>query len=335
MIELQIPKPNLYEKFGNPHRLVEFRVFSFNTCGAGCKNCFYKKSNNNYFDFQSVSRLAKDLSGHGYALETLYLLPTDVFENEFNYQVFNDPHFIELAQQFSYIGLATALNRDFDQNFLDSFFDKFPKNKIEMHVNLKEDLLLSKTYLTKLRSDVGKIKDRYSSKILLNLALNLGSAITSVDMEIIQMLVDELSDDGILELNFTFLFNESISKEAKTRMLSESYPVLRHFSDLFERNEVAYNSRTLLRKPSFVFKDEKIFLTPIIPFDEYAFVDDASFRLESPDFDSFLKTYERLEGLNQPILKECADCQMLSLCQGKHFFSLAQMLNLKCLKIVN
>ncbi len=334
MMLAQIPRPNLYKKFGDPHKLVEFRVFSFNSCSAGCKNCFYKKSDNHYYDFESVRKLAAELAAHDYSLETLYLLPTDVFENDFNYKVFEDPEFIKAANLFSYIGLATALSKGFDQKFLESFFRSFPGHKIEMHVNLKEDLLGSAEYLAKLRSDVRGIKALFGDQILLNLALNLGTPVLKEDMVTIDSLVEELSDDRILELNFTFLFNSQFPQARKTQMLLESYPVIQHFSDLFGKNEQSYNSRTLLRKPSFVFKDEKVFLTPIIPFDEYVFVDDAACRLTRPDFESFLESYSKLEALNTPIIPECDSCEMLSLCHGKHFFSMAHMLHLDCLKEV-
>jgi len=329
---VQIPVQHLYRKYGNPHRVVEFRIFSFNKCGAGCKNCFYQKTNNDFYDFKSAHQLAVELKKNEYCLETLYLLPTDVFENEFNYEVFNRGDFKALATQFNYIGLATALSKKPDYHFLHSFFDKYPHQGIEMHVNLKENLLFDKMYLAYLDSEVRQLKHTFKDKMILNLALNLGSSLEMSELEQIQRLVYDLSDDKILELNFTFMFNENIKLSEQSKMLQDSYPVLQYFSKAFSEVEQAYNERTLLRKPSFVFKNNSVYLTPIVPFDEYVFLNSDKYKLSDPSFESFLNVYSQSESQNLPIINDCESCDMFKLCYGKQFFSLAHEMKLSCVK---
>ena len=84
----RVPALNLYGKYGDPYYVAEFRLFSFNVCKSACKNCFYQKTKNNYVSFEKPLALAHDLIKNGYHLETLYMLPTDIFENDFNYKIF-------------------------------------------------------------------------------------------------------------------------------------------------------------------------------------------------------------------------------------------------------
>jgi hypothetical protein len=330
---MQTPAKNLYQKYGDPERVVEFRIFSFNNCGAGCRNCFYKKTNNNYYDFSSVHSMAAALRDKEYTLETCYLLPTDVFENDFNFKVFEDPSFVEVVSLFNFVGLATTLRNGFKADFFDRVLGMNDgKLKIELHVNLREDLIHDETYLNKLKEDLIGIKSRYGESILVNLALNLGTPLTREEHHEIQRLVVDFSDDKILEMNFTFMFNPAIPRQDKIRFLINSYPSIQFFSDEYAKTEMRFNKRTLLRKPSLVFKDEEIYLTPIIPFDEYIFLDDDFCKLKNADWISFLETYLAIESRNEPILSDCHTCSNLQYCQGKAFFSLAQTLKLPCFK---
>lgn len=328
------PEPNLYNKYGNPYRVAEFRVFSFNDCGAGCKNCFYLKSKNNYHNYKKVAQLAGELKTNGYVLESCYILPTDVFENEFNYQIFEDADFQNALSYFNFIGLATTLRNGFDQKVFDQLL-RFNKGslKIELHVNLREDLFSDESYLKQLEQNLVEIKKRYQDQILINLALNLGSKLSEQDHELLKGLVFSHSDDKILEMNFTFLFNPYMTKTQKMNLLKDSYPTMQYFTREYKKVEVEFTGRTLLRKPAFVFKDDKIFLTPIIPFDEFVFLDDKFCQLEEADFDSFLKAYQEIESRNLPILEECGGCENLSYCSGKNFFTVANELNLPCIKV--
>lgn len=328
------PEPNLYKKYGNPYRVAEFRVFSFNDCGAGCKNCFYLKTKNNYFDYKKVSQLALDLKANEYVLESCYILPTDVFENEFNYQIFDHEDFREALSHFNFIGLATTLRNGFEQKIFDhllSFNDG--KLKIELHVNLREDLFEQESYLVQLERNLIAIKAQYGDRILVNLALNLGSKLSSSDHELLKNLICKYSDDKILEMNFTFLFNPYMTKTQKMNLLKDSYPTMQYFTNEYKKTEVEFTGRTLLRKPAFVFKNDKIFLTPIIPFDEFVFLDEKFAQLEEANFDSFLKTYQQIENRNLPILEECSTCDHLPFCSGKNFFTVANELNLPCIKV--
>ncbi len=329
---MTIPAPNLYKKFGDPYKLVEFRVFSFNTCGAGCRNCFYQKTNNNFAQFKQVLDLANELESVGYKLETCYLQPTDVFENDFNYRIFEDESLVQVLNRFSYVGLATTLRHGFDGAFIQKLLSDFPHLKIEMHVNIIEENLTSVAYAEFLRKQFEDLKTLCGDRILINLALNTGTVFDDFQMMALKNLVQQLSHDRILELNFTFLFNKKMSKQKKSELMELSYPIIREFSREFGRNEQELNRRTLLRKPSFVFKDDQVFLSPILPFDEYVFIDESEYKLESPSFGSFLETYRRIEQKNKMLWPECEKCDNLEYCHGKGFFSVAQEFNLGCIK---
>lgn len=330
---MQTPERQLYKKYGDPYRVVEFRIFSFNSCGAGCKNCFYKKNDNNYNDFKSVLNFARELSSKEYTLETCYLLPTDVFENEFNFKIFEDPTFKEVLELFNFVGLATTLRNGFNRSFLDHILSFNESTlKIELHVNIREDLIDDPVYIRNLEKDLKELKFLYGSKILINLAINLGTKLSHSDHEELKRLIFHYSDDKILEMNFTFMFNPTFPKEEKIRLLVDSYPTIQYFTEEYRQTESDYTRRTLLRKPSIVFKDNKMYLSPILPFDEYVFLDDNFCRIQEPTWDSFLETYLAIESKNLPILPECSDCHNLEYCQGKAFFALAQTLTLPCIK---
>lgn len=329
---MSVPALNLYNKFGDPNKLVEFRIFSFNTCSAGCKNCFYRKTDNNYASFDLVKKLAHELKEKSYSLETCYLLPTDVFESEFNYKIFEDSELQETLRLFNYVGFASTLRNGFDELFLTKMLSDYPHLKIEMHVNLLEELIDDEFYRQDLTETIRSLKAIYGSRILINLALNTGTVFKASELESIRKMVEQLSDDKILELNFTFLFNQKLTQLKKTHLLQESFPIMHYFSDHFAKNEQAFNSRTLLRKPSFVFKDSKIFLSPIIPFDEYVFIESEDFRLKDADFSSFLEAYARIDMQNLPLWDQCLSCEQLPICQGKSYFSLAKYFNLPCIK---
>lgn len=330
---IQTPEKNLYGKYGNPYRVAEFRLFSFNNCSAGCKNCFYLKSNNNYDDFSKVHSLGLSLKENGYTLESCYLLPTDVFENEFNYQLFDDAGLVKALALFNFIGLASTLRN----GFVPEVFNKLlsfnnDSLKIELHVNLREDLLGESSYLNHLQGQLRLIKNQYGDKILINLALNLGSKLSEEDHEVLKHLIYHYSDDKILEMNFTFLFNPNMSRESKMSHMKASYPTIQYFTKEYAKVEKALTGRTLLRKPAFVFKDKKIFLTPIIPFDEFVFLDEKFCELSDASFESFLSAYSEIETRNLPILNECDSCQDLEFCSGKNFFTVARILELPCIK---
>lgn len=329
---MSVPELNLYKKYGDPRHLVEFRLFSFNNCSAGCKNCFYKKTDNNFSNFSQVNKLAEDLVKHGYSLETCYLLPTDVFESEFNYRIFSDESLIEALNRFNYVGFASTLRNGFDAKFLDSIYHSFPHLKIEMHVNLLEELIFDSDYREMLGMQIRKLKTLYGPKILINLAINTGTVFSHSELEIIKNFVEEMSDDKILELNFTFLFNRKMNMEVKTKLLKDSFQLMHYFSNEFEISEKAFNDRTLLRKPSFVFKDDQIYLSPIIPFDEYVFIESEKYRLSDATFYSFLEVHQNIQNENLPLWTECDNCDRLSVCYGKSFFSLANYYSLPCIK---
>lgn len=329
---MTVPLLNLYGKYGDPKKLVEFRLFSFNSCSAGCKNCFYRKTDNNFLDFAKVDQLAADLLSNEYALETVYLLPTDVFETEFNFRIFKDPHLKSVLKKFRYVGFASTLKNGFNRSFLDELLSEYSHLKIEMHVNLLEEQLFNEAYIAQLSTTIEQLKDLYQDRILINLAINSGTQFSKKELERITELVEKLSDDKILEINFTYLFNSKMSLDKKTTLMKDSYDLMGYFSKEFDKNEKAFNSRTLVRKPSFVFKDDRVYLSPIIPFDEYVFIDDKKFQLKQPTFQSFIEVYSQMEMDNLPLFEECETCDFLSVCHGKSFFSVAKYYNLPCIK---
>lgn len=326
----RLPAARLYEKYGNPYRLVEFRVFSFNRCGAGCANCFYQKADNHFEEFHKVRELATDLEKNGYQLETCYLLPTDVFENDFNYRIFSDDDLTRALRMFRFIGLASTLRNGFDSRFLDELAGRFPAQSFELHVNLLEDRVDESGYLAFLGEQLRSIRSRYGERIHVNLAINTGSRLADGQMEAIAGLAGRLSEDRILELNFTYLFNRRFTDSARRKYLENSFPLIRFLLNKMSRSERKFTDRTLLRKPSFVFKDGGIFLAPILPFDEYLFIEHPEFKLGSPTFDAFLRTYCTLEEQNIPILADCERCPHLSTCSGKGYFMAARRLGTGC-----
>lgn len=276
--------------------------------------------------------MANDLSQNNYHLETLYLLPTDIFENQKNYDILDSEDFIRTAKLFDYIGIASTLEHGVDQIFFDKFWQTLPHQNIELHLNLIEEKLTSKEYLQDIKSKLKNLKTFYGEKILVNMALNVGTDWSESELTHIKNTVSQLSEDQIIELNFTFMYNNKILRTKKAELIQMGYPVLNYFSTQYDKNEKAFNERTALRKPSFTFKDDSIFVSPILPFDEYVFLEDKKFQLEAPSFEAFLETHSKLEFHNKPILKRCESCLNLATCQGKHFFTLAHELSLPCFK---
>ncbi len=325
-----LPAPQLYGKYGDPFRLVEFRLFSFNECGGGCAHCYYRKTDNRVERYDDVLALATDLRANGFQLETCYLLPTDVFENDFNYDIFRDEKLRESLRSFRYVGLASTLREGYDARFLDSFFADFPGQGIELHVNLIEARLEDPAYESFLLAQLRELRTRYAGRIQINLALNTGAKHSERELGTLAGFAERGSDDRILELNFTYLFNAKLPKATRRDLLRGSFPLVRFLRAEMSRREPALTERTLLRKPSFVFKDGRIFLTPILPFDEYLFVDDPAFTLSAPSFDAYLSTYARLQAENLPVDDDCENCPELRHCQGKGYFMAAHHYGLGC-----
>lgn len=325
-----VPAPNLYSKYQNPHYLVEFRLFSFNHCSAGCKNCYYQKTDNHFYDFKQSLTLAQELQGQGYHLETCYILPTDVFDNSFNYNILSSQDLVACVNMFDYVGVAATLHEGFKQEFFDKLWSSCPSVKVEMHVNLIEQKILDPDYRKTIVSNIHDLKKSYGERVLINLAHNCGSHLSPEQLKVIDDLVVSCSDDKILEMNFTFMFNRSLALDAKKNAMKRSLPFINLWRAMYTQTEQPYNQRTILRKPSFVFKDEKIYLSPILPFDEYVFFDKPDYQLKSPHFSSFLETYAQIELNNTPVSPSCSACSNLSTCQGKAYFSLANELDLGC-----
>lgn len=331
---------NAYERYGDPYKLVEFRMMILNHCSMDCRGCFYKRTDNNFNDFSSAYKLAKDLVNNDYKLETCYLLPTDIFDNPDNYKLLDNEDFRNTLKMFSYVGIASTIETEFDHSFFELINSISTELKIELQINLLIAKLFDINYQIILKSRIKAIKEKYGDRIVINLAINTGFALSDNEKEKLKSLISFLSDDEIIELNFTFLYNKEISLDKKKNMLRESIKTINEFGDFYESNDefkTKYNNRTLLRKPAFSFvgNPNRIYLNPIIPFDEYVYIDDASFLVNGATYDDFLNTYGQLQDINSTILDKCNNCDNLSHCLGKGYFTIANKFNLKCFMDIN
>ena len=326
---------NSYERYGDPHKLVEFRMMILNHCSMDCRGCFYKKTDNNFNDFSSAYNLAKDLAANDYKLETCYLLPTDIFDNPDNYLLLHNEDFKNTLKMFSYVGIASTIETEFDHSFFE-LVDSISKDlKIELQINLLIAKLFDVNYQLIIKSRIKAIKEKYKDRIVINLAINTGFKLSKIEKEKLKELISFLSDDEIVELNFTFLYNKEIKFDKKKKMLEESIKTINEFGDFYESNEefkIKYNNRTLLRKPAFSFvgNPNRIYLNPIIPFDEYVYIDDEPYLVNGSTYDAFLNTYGQLQDINNVILDKCEDCNHLTQCLGKGYFLIANKFKLKC-----
>jgi hypothetical protein len=326
---------NSYERYGDPYKLAEFRMLVLNSCSMNCRGCFYERDKNNYNDFKFSLSLAKDLQKNNYELETCYLLPTDIFDNKDNYKLFENEQFVETISLFEYLGIASTLEMGFDQEFFNIVKNKNSKTKIELQVNLLIEKLFDINYQTKVKSRIFKIKEKYGEDVIINLAINTGFTLSNKEKIKLKKMIEFLSDDEIIELNFTFLFNSKISKNKKISMFIESIKTIHDISEHYfskKENTKRYNDRTLFRKPAFTFlgNPNRVYLNPIIPFDEYVFIEDEKYKILNPNFEGFINTYNSLDDINSIILKKCSDCEYLNHCMGKGYFPIAKDFNLGC-----
>ncbi len=326
-----MPLPNLYEKYSDPYKLVEFRMFLLNLCNMGCKGCFYKKDGNTFGTYEPSLQLSEDLIRHDYSLETCYLLPTDIFDNEANKLLFDSSDFIELISRFRYVGIASTLLNDWDPYILETVQKKTNgKTKVELQVNIIVNQIFESGYTDLLATRIKSVVEQYPD-IVLNLAINVGFYFSPGEIRKIHELVNQLSTDKIVEVNCTFLYNDAIKPAKKRKMMIQSYQLLREFSDLYVLDgDPKYNTRTLLRKPAFTFKDGKIHVSSIMPFDEFVFLNNDKYTLKEATFGGFLTAYAELEAINNPIIAACDSCPNLSTCHGKGFFAIANEMKLPC-----
>jgi hypothetical protein len=320
----------MHNKYGNPYYVAEFRLFMLNDCFKTCENCFYHRAGNQLDNYDEIKKFALELKQNNYQLETCYLLPTDFFENKDNYALVERDDVKEILSLFLYTGIASTLEGDLDFSVLPKLVTETGIQQIELQVNLINEKLFNEEYFLEVKDNISKLRNLLGDKVVFNLALNLGREITDKEFERVHHFVLELSDDGILEINFTFLYNNNIQKKIKDQKLLESLKSMKKLSGMYNKEESKYNDRTLLRKPAFIFRDDKTYIAPIIPFDEYAFVENSTFELGEVSFDGFLKTLNEIEKLNKPIIKECYKCELLQVCMGKAYLATAHSFNLPC-----
>jgi len=271
-----------------------------------CKGCFYKRTDNNFNDFRGSRNLAEDMQSNGYRLETCYLLPTDIFDNKDNYSLFDNEDFAKTISQFAYLGIASTLEDGFDTRFFDIVY------------GLNDD-----------------IKIEYKDRVVINLAINTGFSLDPKEKDKIKSMLKYLSEDGIVELNFTFLYNKDISEEKKQKMMKDSIRIIQDFGDFYQKDEsfvTKYNQRTFLRKPSFVFVGEPntIYVNPIVPFDEYVYIKKDRYVVQTPTYDGFLNSYGKITEINTPVVDACESCENLTHCMGKFYFAISNDFDLGC-----
>jgi hypothetical protein len=314
---------------------VEFRMMVLNNCSMDCKGCFYKRTDNNFNDFKSSRNLAEDMQSNGYRLETCYLLPTDIFDNKDNYSLFDNEDFAKTVSQFAYLGIASTLEDGFDTKFFDIVYGLNDHIKIELQVNLLINRLFDINYQMILKHNVNRIKNLYKDRVVINLAINTGFSLDTKEKDKIKSMLKYLSEDGIVELNFTFLYNKDISEEKKQKMMKDSIRIIQDFGDFYQEDEsfvTKYNMRTFLRKPSFVFVGEPntVYVNPIVPFDEYVYIKKDRYIVQTPTYDGFLNSYGKITEINTPVVDACESCEHLTHCMGKFYFAISNDFDLGC-----
>jgi hypothetical protein len=320
----------LHEKYGNPYRVAEFRLFNLNDCFKKCESCFYQRSGNQIDKYDQIEQFAYELQEHGYQLETCYLLPTDFFENPQNFELVRSQALQNILSLFKYTGIATTLEGRVNFKILDEMLNQTGVQRIETQINLITEKLFDVSYFDNIKSNIQRAKNMLGKKIVFNLALNLGNDFTDNQHEQIRFFVNELSEDGILEINFTFLYNPLLSQEIKNKKMYKSLKSMNQLAKMYNTEEDRFNDRTILRKPAFIFKQDKVHIAPIIPFDEYVFINDARLELKSMTFDGFMRSLKELESTNQPILEDCLTCNQISTCMGKAYYAAARSYQLPC-----
>ncbi len=320
----------MHNKYGNPYYVAEFRLFNLNDCFKNCENCFYNRSGNQLDNYEAIDRLAEELIEKDYQLETCYLLPTDFFENKANLELLEKDAVKSIISKFRYLGIASTLEGELEFDYFNVLINSSSVEQVELQINLINEKLFLESYFCEVKANIEKLRALMGDKIVFNLALNLGRNISHEEYVKIREFVEALSDDGILEINFTFLYNNRISKKLKSEKLLESLKSMKTLAQMYNTEEDRFNDRTLLRKPSFIFKGESVYIAPIIPFDEYAYVEDDLFKLDRINFDSFLKVLNHIEKINKPIIEDCLTCDKLSTCMGKAYFAVANVFKLPC-----
>ncbi len=327
------PYSTAYDYYGDPSKLAEYRLFVLNECSMDCKGCFYTKNKNDFNNFDGALNLAKDLVSNGYRMETCYLLPTDMFDNTDNYKLFNNKSFKDIIGLFNFVGIATTLEHGYDEKFFDILYDLYPQHTVEIQVNLSIKRLFDINYQGLIRNNITKLKAQYGERVVINLAINIGFKIADEELAVLKDMMMELSEDGIIELNFTFLYNDDISFDNKKKMLKQSMSTLTYFKDQYKSHNSytqEFNKRSLLTKPSFVFAHDDIYCNPIVPFDEYVYVKDDVFKLEGSTYDDFITCYCNASVINSIIDKTCETCENLEYCMAKYYFAIAKKFDLGC-----
>ena len=329
------PYSSAYDFYGDPYKLVEFRMMVLNHCSMDCKGCFYKRTENNFNDFASSRRLADEMIANGYKMETCYLLPTDMFDNPDNYLLFDNEDFRETVKKFNFVGIAATLELGYDPKFFDIIYALNDTLIVELQVNLSIKRVFNERYQQIIKEHILSLKDKYGDRIVINLAINAGFKITDEEYTKIQELIHYLSEDGIVEINFTFLYNPTIADEKKKDMLKLALGTVNRFGDHYKQHESfdrTFNDRSFLRKPSFVFLGDptRIYVNPIVPFDEYVFIKKDRYLLEDASYDAFLNAYGSMSEINNTIIEECETCEYLTHCMSKHYFNIANEYDLGC-----
>ena len=332
------PYSSAYNFYGDPYKLVEFRMMVLNHCSMDCKGCFYKRTENNFNDFASARNLAEDMIANHYKMETCYLLPTDMFDNPDNYLLFDNEDFKETVNKFSFVGIASTLELGYDPKFFDIIYSLNDTVAVELQVNLSIKRLFNDRYQDIIKENILRLKEAYGDRIIINLAINAGFKITDEEYKKIDQMTHIMSEDGIVEVNFTFLYNPTITEDKQKEMLRTALGTVNYFGSRYETHEsfeTKFNHRTFLRKPSFVFINgdddtPKIYVNPIVPFDEYVFIKKDRYLLETASYDAFLNSYGAMSEINNTIIKECDTCEYLTHCMGKHYFNIANEFDLGC-----
>lgn len=321
---------NIHDKYGSPEKVAEFRLFLLNDCYKTCEGCFYKRSGNKVETISHAYNLALELKSLNYELETCYLLPTDFFENRENIDEILNSDITTLLNEFEFLGIASTMEGEIDFHPFSEYMKRMKIKEVELQINIVLERLFEEKYKEELNCNITALKQKLRQKLVVNLALNLGMELTDAQLDRVYQLIKIFSDDGIIEINFTFLYNDRLSKVNKQKKLLTSLRSLKQFSRLYNELEPKYNERTLLKKPAFFFMGSDVYISPIIPFDEYSFIKDSKYKLNEISYTGFLEAITGLDKFNIPVDNNCDSCENFKYCLGKRYFVVAHEFKLPC-----
>ncbi len=226
---------NLHDKYGSASLVAEFRLFVLNRCQKACDSCFYRRSGNQISTHSEALKLAYELHERGYRLETCYLLPTDFFDNPANVQTIKALEVKAILERFEFVGIATTLEGEINFKPISEFITGIDK-KLEVQINIVNERLYDENYIAELETNKRSLEQALGERVVFNIAVNLGGKTSKDEITRIQSLVKRLSDDGVVEINFTFLYNKLVKKDVMTEMLLRGFKDMNTLAQIYNKS---------------------------------------------------------------------------------------------------